>query len=160
MRPVADAIITNIPGPVLGILTADCVPAFFWDPVKKAAGLAHAGWRGLTAGILEKMILKMLETFDSNPRDIQVAFGPFIRTCCYEVGKEFAEIFPRFYVSSSPEKGRMDLAAAGRERIFKEGIRRENFQDLEICTLCRRDAFFSARAGDSDERILSLIQIR
>ena len=70
-----DAILTNVSGPVLGIITADCIPAFFWDPAAKAAGLAHAGWRGLKAGILEKMVLKMEESFDSKAENIQIFFG-------------------------------------------------------------------------------------
>ncbi len=156
----ADGILTAIPGTVLGILTADCIPAFFWDPVNKAAALAHAGWRGLKAGILEKMILRMKESFHSSPENIQIAFGPFIRACCYEVSKEFAEYFPLFYRPLTAEKGRMDLAGAARQRMIEAGVPPQNLQDSGICTSCSHESFFSARRGDADERILSVIQIR
>ena len=156
----ADGILTALPGPVLGILTADCIPAFFWDPIKKVAGLAHAGWRGLKAGILEKMIFRMKESFCSAPENIQIVFGLFIGACCYEVGKEFSEYFPLFYRPLTPEKGRVDLAASARQRMMREGIPPLNLHDSEICTSCSHEAFFSARRGDADERVLSVIQIR
>jgi len=156
----ADGLLTNIPGPVLGILTADCIPAFFWDPVQKATGLAHAGWRGLKAGILSKMILKMQKSFGSRPGDVQVVFGPAIRSCCYEVGRDFQEYFPGFYLPFSRDKGKMDLPGFARQEIIKGGIPSQNIFDTEICTSCQKDSFFSARRGDLDERILSVIQIR
>ncbi len=156
----ADGIMTAASGAVLGILTADCIPAFFWDPVKKAAGLAHAGWKGLKAGILEKMIARMKTSFGSNPETIQIAFGPFIRACCYEVGREFSGYFPAHYRPDSPEKGHVDLASAARERLTGEGILPANLQDSGICTSCSQHAFFSARRGDASERILSVIHIR
>ena len=156
----ADAIMTNVPGPALGIITADCIPAFFWDPVKRAAALTHAGWRGLQAGILEKTVLKMRGSFGSDPGNIQTVFGPFIRACCYEVSREFSEFFPGFYKPVSAEKGKMDLAAAARAALLKEGIVTSNLHDTGICTSCRHEDFFSARRGDAEERILSVIQIR
>lgn len=156
----ADGLLTHVPGPILGILTADCIPAFFWDPVQNIAGLAHAGWRGLKADILQKMVTAMQGSFNSKPEQIQVVLGPFIRRCCYEVGREFAGFFPAFYTPVSREKGWLDLSAAAKEKLAQAGILPSHSKDSGICTSCSNNAFFSARRGDAKERILSVIQIR
>jgi YfiH family protein len=90
----ADGLVTDISGTVLGILTADCIPAFFWDPVRKVIGLTHAGWKGLKAKILTRTLEVMETEYGSRPADVRVAFGPAIHSCCYEVGPEFQEYFP------------------------------------------------------------------
>ena len=158
----ADGLATAEPGMALGIFTADCIPAFYWDPVRRAAGLAHAGWRGVQKGILEGMVAYMREHFQSKPRDLQIVFGPSIRACCYEVGPEFESHFPGFYQAPSApaDKGRMDLAAAARHKLLHAGVAASQVCDTEICTACRSTELFSARREQTPERILSVIQIR
>lgn len=156
----ADGVMTVKPGLVLGIKTADCIPAFYWDPVRKAAGLAHAGWRGLHKGILTKMASLFKSRFYSNMADLQIVFGPAAGVCCYETGPEFADYFPGFFKPKSNGKGMTDLISAARAQLVSEGIRPSNINSMNICTVCRSDEFYSARKGAETERILSVISIR
>lgn len=161
----ADGLITATPGAVLGILTADCVPVFFYDADKKVAGLAHAGWRGIHHGIVRKMVQAFKQNFMSLAEDIQVAIGPAMRKCCYEVGDEFSEIFPDFYsetaVSKLSHKGHMDLGAAIFHDLKIEGVDAGQVYDSGACTNCKNDEFFSYRAdAGTPERILSVICIK
>ncbi len=88
-----DGMITDEPGIVLVTFYADCVPLFFVDPVNKAIGLSHSGWRGTVQGIGEVTVKKMRECFGSKPEDIIAAIGPSICADCYEVGEDVADHF-------------------------------------------------------------------
>jgi len=83
-----DGIITNTPGLVLAVQTADCLPVILVDPKRKAVGVFHAGWRGTLRRIVEKGVGEMRRNFGSDPRNLQAAIGPGIRQCCFEVGPE------------------------------------------------------------------------
>ena len=90
---VGDGVITNTPGLLLSIQTADCLPILLADPKKRAVGAFHAGWRGTLARVVEKGIGEMRRRFSSNPRDLRAAIGPGIHKCCYQVGPEVREVF-------------------------------------------------------------------
>ena len=89
---VGDGVITNTPGLLLSIQTADCLPILLADPKKRAVGAFHAGWRGTLARVVEKGIGEMRRHFSSNPRDLRAAIGPGIHKCCYQVGPEVREV--------------------------------------------------------------------
>lgn len=89
----ADGMVTNVPGLLLGILTADCLPVILVDSKKRAVGVFHAGWRGTAKRIVEKGVGEMHRWFGSDPRDLKAAIGPGIRGCCYEVGPEVQSAF-------------------------------------------------------------------
>ncbi|MBI3313801.1 MAG: peptidoglycan editing factor PgeF [Candidatus Omnitrophica bacterium] len=164
----ADGMLTQIPGKVLGVLTADCVPVFFWDPEKKVAAIVHAGWRGTYHEIATKMAQALRQNFACRTTSIQVALGPSIRKCCYHVGSEFGEMFTGFYYPSEDKiatdgkaHGNMDLIGAITDQLVGEGIPVANIHDTEICTVCDNDRFFSYRKeGGTEDRILSIIQIK
>lgn len=88
-----DGLITNVPGILLGILTADCVPVILVDVKRLAVGVFHAGWRGTVKRIVEKGVGEMHRWFGTQPRDIRAAIGPGIGGCCYEVGPEVRDAF-------------------------------------------------------------------
>lgn len=88
-----DGLITDTPGLVLAIQTADCLPIFLVDPKHRAVGAFHAGWRGTRARIAEKGAGLMWQHFGSRARDLLAAIGPGIHACCYEVGRELRERF-------------------------------------------------------------------
>ena len=90
---VGDGLITNTPGLLLAIQTADCLPVLLVDPVCKAVGAFHAGWRGTLARIVEKGAGEMRRWFGTEPRDLLAAIGPGIHKCCYEVGEEVRQQF-------------------------------------------------------------------
>ena len=88
-EPLAgDGLITNTPGLLLAIKTADCVPVLVADVKRRVAGGFHAGWRGTVARVAEKGVGEMRRQFGSLPRDLRAAIGPSIRRCCYQVGSE------------------------------------------------------------------------
>lgn len=88
-----DGMVTNIPGVLLGVLTADCLPVILVDPKCHAVGVFHAGWRGTAKRIVEKGVGEMHRWFGSEPRDLKAAIGPGIRGCCYQVGPEVRSVF-------------------------------------------------------------------
>lgn len=88
-----DGMVTNVPGILLGILTADCLPVILVDPKRCTVGVFHVGWRGTARRIVEKGVGEMHRWFGSEPRDLKVAIGPGIRGCCYEVGPEVRSAF-------------------------------------------------------------------
>src|SRR5581483_2549688 len=93
-EPLAgDGLITDTPGLLLSILTADCLPVILVDPKRRAVGVFHAGWRGTAKRIVEKGVGEMHRWFGSDPRDLKAAIGPGIRGCCYEVGPEIQSTF-------------------------------------------------------------------
>jgi len=93
VRAAGDGMISNVPGLLLAIQTADCLPVLLADPVHHAVGVFHAGWRGTLARIVEKGVGLMRTKFGTDPRQIVVAIGPGIHSCCYRVGKELQEQF-------------------------------------------------------------------
>lgn len=157
-----DAMITGLPGVVLTILTADCVPILLYDPVRKAVGAAHAGWRGTDLEILPKTIRAMQEEYGSRPEELLVGIGPAIGACCYEVGLEVAERFVKYphAVASCGEKFRLDLKEINRLQALKAGVKEMNIEHSPICTSCEREEFFSYRAEDGcDGRFASCIML-
>lgn len=88
-----DGLITNVPGVVLTVRTADCVPVLIVDPVERAVGAFHAGWRGTLARIVEKGVGEMRKAFGSEPANLRAAIGPCIHACCYEVSEDLKEKF-------------------------------------------------------------------
>ena len=156
----ADGLITKVPGLVLGIRTADCVPVFFWDPVQKVAGIAHGGWKGVKDGIITQMLKIFEKRCGTKMGDLRVAIGPSIRKCCYEVGKEFLGYFPGFYHGKDAAKGNLDLVGVIKSRILKRGIPESHVHDTGLCTVCENKRFFSYRLEtQTQERILSVISI-
>ena len=91
----ADALVTEIPGIALGVLTADCAPVLFLDPEKKIIGAAHAGWRGACGGVLESTVETMV-SLGASADNIFAAIGPCIHKNSYEVGEDFVQNFPDF----------------------------------------------------------------
>lgn len=90
---VGDGLVTDVPGLLLGIQTADCLPVILVDLKRKVVGVFHAGWRGTIKRIVEKGAGEMQRWFGTMPRDIRAAIGPGVHNCCYQVGPEIREQF-------------------------------------------------------------------
>lgn len=90
---VGDGLVSNTPGLLLAIQTADCLPIILVDPKRRSVGAFHAGWRGTAKRIAEKGIGEMRRWFGSRPRDLKAVIGPGIHGCCYQVGEEVRENF-------------------------------------------------------------------
>ncbi|HKU19951.1 MAG TPA: peptidoglycan editing factor PgeF [Terriglobales bacterium] len=92
-HPTGDGLITDVPGLLLGVQTADCLPVLLVDAKRRAVGAFHAGWRGTLRRIVEKGVGEMRRQFGSDPADLRAAIGPGIHSCCYQVGEEVREKF-------------------------------------------------------------------
>ena len=150
------------------IFTADCVPIAIIDKKKKAIALAHAGWRGTYDAIAKKTIEKMIDNYDTNPKDLVCVIGPSIGPCCYEVSKDLVEKFNMNFTNSTEkfhtiEEGRykLDLWKVN-EYILREcGVKDENIINLKLCTSCNSDKFHSYRKHNQTlERIGTILQIK
>lgn len=99
--PTGDGIITETPGILLAIKTADCVPVLVADVKRRVVGAFHAGWRGTSARVVEKGVGEMRRQFGSKPGDLRAAIGPSIRKCCYSVGEEVRSEFESQFTYAS-----------------------------------------------------------
>jgi hypothetical protein len=184
-----DASITNRPGLLLAVQTADCVPILLVDPKKRAVAAIHAGWRGTLARIVTKTIGLMQMHYATKPSDLLAAIGPSIGPCCYEVGTEVATQFlsqfpdaPGYFDEfrtgdepnpiqwlnmmppghQPPPKGvLLDLRKANRSQLLAAGLRPQNIHTSDLCTACRPDLLFSYRKeGPHTGRLMSVIGLR
>lgn len=151
--PDCDALITNEERLALVVTAADCVPILLYDPVRRAIGAVHAGWRGTVAGIAGKAVQAMAQTYGSNPAEILAAIGPSIGPCCYQVDEvvagpvraQFGQAAERFLQpDEAPGKFRLDLWAANQNDLQRAGVR--SAQIHGTCTSCHVDELFSHRA--------------
>ena len=167
-RLEGDALITNVKEVPLLILTADCVPVVIIDPKNKAIGVAHAGWRGTYDKISKNTIEEMTKNYNSNPEDLICVIGPSIGPCCYEVSEELVE---KFNINLANHAGKFDIINGEKhyldlwkinELILKDcNVKDENIINLNICTNCNHEKFYSYRKHDkTPKRIGTMIQIR
>lgn len=144
-----DGLITDVRGIVLVTYFADCVPLFFLDPVHRAIGLAHSGWRGTAAGMGVRMIEAMGRAYGTRPEDLYTAVGPCICGDCYEVDGEVAAQFSGRGArpGKRPGKYQLDLREANRRLLLQEGVREERIAVTDLCTCCNQEYLFSHRAS-------------
>lgn len=151
-----DGLITNEPEVTLVTFYADCVPLFLVDPVHKAIGLSHAGWRGTVNQIGNKTLALMHQNYGTMPEDVIAAIGPSICVDCYEVSKEVVnefqeklgeEITKACSYQKDKDKYQLDLWKANQFILQKAGVKEENISISNICTCCNPTLLFSHRAS-------------
>lgn len=149
-RPQADAMVTDRPGLVLGIVTADCAPVLFTDTEAGVVGAAHAGWRGAVAGVLEAT-LEAMERLGAARSRIVAAVGPCIAQASYEVGSDLRHTVlarhpddARFFTPGAREDHwQFDLSGYCTARLAAAGVGRASALGLD--TLADEARFFSHR---------------
>lgn len=153
--PKADIILTDKPNVTLFMRYADCVPILLYDPVQKAIGLAHAGWRGTVDKAARVAVEAMQARYGSNPAELLAGIGPSISAENYEVGPEVAaeveatfgqqaaSLLPRYNQSVH-----FDLWAANRLALEEAGVQTDRIQLAGICTAAQNQEWFSHR-GDN-----------
>ncbi len=161
-RPVpgCDGLTTRTAAMALAIRTADCLPIACWDPVRRAVGLVHAGWRGLAGWLPMRLVTFMRQVYHSRPPDLRIAIGPAIRACCYEVSDDF---LPRFAPFMRREGGRWhyDLVASAVDQLTTVGVRSSRILDAGACTACDTARWHSfRREGESNLRLFSFAMIQ
>jgi YfiH family protein len=161
-----DAIATRVESIALAVKTADCLPVLIADPANNAIAAAHSGWRGTLSRILLCTIREMQWAFGSDPSQLLAAIGPGIRACCFEVGRDVADLFKNEYpgccsanvTAGHGKKYLLDLGKVLDMQMNLAGIRPENRYDLGACTCCNTHEFFSHRAeGPAAGRMMSVI---
>lgn len=151
-----DGMVTNVPGLTLATFYADCVPLYFYDPVHRAIGLSHSGWRGTVGKIGKVTVETMARVYGTKPEDVLAAIGPSICQECYEVSADVIEQFRGGFEEKdwndlfyAKENGKYQLNLwKANEKIFLEaGILPEHISLSNLCTCCNPKFLFSHRAS-------------
>ena len=162
LEPEADAAVTSTPGNVLAILTADCLPVLLCADDGSEVAAAHAGWRGLAAGVLEATVAAM-----RTPADRVLAWlGPAAGPAHYEVGVEVYDAFVsrdwaagRAFTSTRPQHWRVDLYQLARQRLAAAGVAPARIHGGGLCTIAEPARFYSHRRDQRTGRSASLVWI-
>ncbi len=165
-----DGMVTNTPGLCLMVFYADCIPVLLYDPIARAIGAVHSGWRGTALDIAPKAAKLMGERFGSRPENILAAIGPGIGPCCFETHGDVPQAmealmgdFVRPFVTAleKPGKFQVDLTAIIARRLALAGLLPENIDQLNLCTACHLDSFWSHRKlGDARGNQAAAIALR
>ncbi|HQE93122.1 MAG TPA: peptidoglycan editing factor PgeF [Anaerolineae bacterium] len=148
--PATDALITNTPGVALLLRFADCTPVLFYDPVQRAVGLAHAGWRGVAANIAAMTVQVMGATFGTRAADVWAGIGPTIGPQHYNVGAEVVAAIraalPEDASAAACRDGRwyVDLPGAVAAQLRAVGV--SQIENSGLCTVSHVDEWYSHRA--------------
>ena len=149
-----DGLMTNVPGAVLTVFSSDCVLILAADPVHKAIGAVHSGWRGTVGNIAGRLLEEMKRAYQTNPADVTAVLGPSICGACYEIGPEVAEEFRKQYPEEwwpsllrEKENGKylLDLWQGCALNLQMAGVLPENIRKPDICTYCNPALMFSHR---------------
>lgn len=166
-----DGLITNVPGLTLVTFYADCVPLYLLDPVHKAIGLSHSGWRGTVKRMGRETVDAMRDAYGTKPEDLIVCVGPSICQDCFEVGEEVIEAFRQEFApvhwdslyrrGKGPGKYQMDLWKANEIIFCEAGVRPEQIHITNICTMCNSDLLFShRRAGEERGNLAAFLCLK
>ena len=168
-----DGLITNEKNLLLCTVEADCVPVYFYDPVKEVIAMVHSGWKGTVKKISEVTIKKMESSFGCRPQDLLVAIGPHICKDCYEVGQDVFEEFHRsfaqqdlqkIFIQKNQEKYLLNLQEAVKLTLTGNGVPASNIFSSGICTLHSKIQGYSfcsyRRTKSKTERMLTAIMMK
>lgn len=175
-----DGLVTDVPGLTLVTFYADCVPLYIADPVHRAIGLSHSGWRGTVHRMGQVTIRKMQALYGSRPEDLICCIGPSICGDCFEVGGEVAEEFSRSFgeanadqlirdalhqplqeAVSVSDKYYVDLWKANELVFLESGVTRDHIFTTNICTRCNPELLWSHRIfGEKRGNLAAFLTIR
>lgn len=163
----ADALITNLKDIPLSVFTADCLPIFILDSANKVIGLAHAGWKGSFENISGKILETMQEEYQINLNHCQVALGPCIKECCYQISSELAEKYLEKFsnlnseiVKQKDQAYYLNLSLMNKKLLLKAGVKENNIIVSPHCTSCYSKYFFSYRRDKGKTgRMMSIIYL-
>ncbi len=146
-----DAMITNEPGVYLMSFYADCMPVYFYDPINRAIGMAHSGWKGTMQRIVVNTLEAMVKEFNTSPGELHIFIGPGIGSCCFAIQSDLlvkveAE-FGGFHDIINHNQGPItwDLQATNRQLLIQAGVNPLNISVCKLCTACNTDRFYSYR---------------
>jgi hypothetical protein len=147
-----DALVTDQPGVLLTVRTADCVPVLIHDPVRAVVAAVHAGWRGAVAGILPKTLAVMQQRFGSQPASLRMSLGPSVGACCYEVDEPVLSRLREAYADwrslvrdTGPGRAMLNLRGLVLGQARSAGVRDDGIHPISLCTVCHPALFYSYR---------------
>ncbi len=161
-----DGLVTDEPEVALTVFSADCTPILLFDPVKKAIGAVHAGWRGTAAGIAGKAVEKMVQEFGCEPKNIRAAIGPCISQCCFETDEDVPNAMLASFgreawecIQTKGEKYYVNLKGLNTLSLRRAGV--EGIDIAQACTACQPERFWShRRVGNARGSLAAVIMIR
>ena len=175
-RQYVDGMVTDMPDVLLTAFGGDCPPVYIADPVHKAIGLVHAGWKGTLGRIPAVAIAQMSLRFGSNPSEMYAAIGPGICRDCYEMGDEVFDVFASEWSREDAErifskypavdsegkeipggKYHLDLRKANKLTLLRAGVPAERIAVSNVCTKCNVDTFYSYRAGKLENEQVAMM---
>jgi len=162
-----DAIVTNQPGIMIGVLTADCFPLLIWHNEINVAAAIHAGWRGAANGLIAKVIQTIHTHFDCPVAELKAAIGPGIGAHNYEVDRPVRDAFRQGSgywneISKETRLGhwQLDIPLSCQLQLEQSGLKPQNIDSAEECTCCHPELFFSHRRDNGvSGRQLGFIQL-
>lgn len=138
-----DALITNeIDLPIM-VMVADCIPIFIGDKKKGVIAVVHAGRNSTFLNIAKNTVLKMIDEFNCDVKDIYVYLGPSIQKCCYEVSSELENVVINSYGKEFTQNRYIDLQAINKQQLLELGV--TNIEISDVCTKCSNEAYYSYR---------------
>lgn len=159
-----DAAVTRLPGLLLVIKTADCLPVVLVEEKKRLIAAVHCGWKGTSQRVLEKVVLGMKERYGARAEAVLAAFGPCILEDCYEVGSDVRRAFgdsgfpdSLFRPVSGSSKYLFDLRSANRLQLLRLGVKAKKIFSTDICTHCDPHYPSFRRDGDECGRMVAFI---
>lgn len=150
-----DGMVTNVPEICLVTFYADCVPLYFVDPVHKAIGLSHSGWRGTVGRMGQVTLEKMKEVYGTRPEEVYAAIGPSICQDCYEVSGDVIEefqksfsksVWPQLFYKKENGKYQLNLWKANQLVLTEAGVTEQKIAVTNLCTHCNPEILFSHRS--------------
>jgi hypothetical protein len=160
-QPEADAIFTNRRDVYLTVRVADCLPVYVFDSVNQVIGLIHAGWRGTLLEITKRSLQSAQKELGLNPQTSTVLFGPYIKSCCYEVSAEVSVLFKKSSTYNRGGKVFLDLGQENKQQFIEAGINSKKIHITDQCTCCNPDLFFSYRRSKNKyERMYAVLGLK
>lgn len=161
LKVVSDGLLTTISDVPIGVVTADCVPVLLFDPDNHIVSAVHAGWKGTLSNIVTNAVTSM-EKRGSSSSSIVAAIGPAIKSCCYDISPDRAQLFTKKFGTESVIQSRgisyIDLQKINYDQLLSCGLMPHHIDLILECTKCN-DAYYSYRRGDRDKRMVSYIYL-
>jgi len=164
----ADGLVSDIPGTVLTVFSADCLLILLADPARRVAAAVHAGWRGTALGIPQRAVEIMVNQYGCRREDILAALGPCISKCCFETGEDVPNAMTAAlgagalpYISGGAEgKFHVDLKGLNTLWLERSGVLREHMDISPDCTLCKPEKYWShRRSGGERGSLAALVRV-
>ncbi len=160
-----DALLTDKPGLLLVIKTADCLPVLMVDPEKKVIAAVHCGWKSTSQRLAQKVVKRMEDHYQCDPSSLLAALGPCIGKGCYEVGAEVRREFEArklkedVFLPHPLHVGKyyLDLRLSNKHQLMEEGVQGSNIAIVDLCSHCEDSLLSYRRSPQLEGRMLSFI---